>query len=49
MGYVCCEPRSFHTRDEKIKMLKDYNEALKKETQGVKERIKELEKTTFKS
>ncbi len=36
--------RSFLTRQEKIEMLKEYKEVLDKETQGVSEKIKELEK-----
>ena len=39
-----CEPRSFFTREEKIDMLKEYKDSLEKETQGVAEKIKELEK-----
>jgi hypothetical protein len=35
--------RSFLTREEKISMLKEYKEELEKETQGITERIKELE------
>ncbi|MEK6937080.1 MAG: hypothetical protein AABW58_03345 [Nanoarchaeota archaeon] len=41
----CCEERSFLTRDEKIEMLKEYKESLEKETQGVSERIKDLERS----
>lgn len=36
--------RSFLTRQEKIEMLKEYKEALDNESQGVAEKIKELEK-----
>lgn len=36
--------RSFLTRQEKIEMLKEYKEVLDKESQGVSEKIKELEK-----
>lgn len=39
-----CEPRRFLTKEEKIEMLKEYHEQLEKEAQGVKERIKELQK-----
>ena len=39
-----CEPRNFRTKEEKVEMLKDYQQTLEKETQGVKERIKELER-----
>jgi len=42
--HSCCESRSFLTREEKIEMLKEYKENLEKETQGVTERIKELER-----
>ncbi len=38
------EMRSFLTREEKIDLLKEYKENLEKETKGVAERIKELEK-----
>ena len=49
MGYSCCgvsvqKARSFLTKDERISMLKDYKADLDKESQGVVERIKELEK-----
>ena len=36
--------RSFLTKDEKIEMLQEYKERLDKESKGVAERIKELEK-----
>ena len=36
--------RGFLTREEKVEMLKEYQETLEKEAQGVTERIKELEK-----
>ena len=36
--------RGFITKEEKIEMLKEYQESLEKEAQGVKERIKALEK-----
>ena len=36
--------RGFLTKEERIEMLKEYKENLEKETQGVSERIKELEK-----
>jgi prefoldin subunit 5 len=36
--------RSFLTKDEKLEILKEYKERLEKEAEGVKERIKELEK-----
>ncbi len=49
MGYSCCgvsvqKARSFLTKEERISMLKDYKSDLDKESQGVTERIKELEK-----
>ena len=42
----CCGPhhRSFMTSGEKQKMLEEYKEQLKKELEGVKERIDELSK-----
>ena len=36
--------RSFFTKEEKVEMLKEYQEALEKEAKGVAERIKELKK-----
>ena len=36
--------RGFLTKEEKIEMLKEYQEDLENEAKGVKERIKELEK-----
>ncbi|VVB70539.1 Uncharacterised protein [uncultured archaeon] len=36
--------RSFYTKEEKIKFLKDYKSSLESEAKGVGERIKELEK-----
>ncbi|MBL7160673.1 MAG: DUF5320 domain-containing protein [Candidatus Aenigmarchaeota archaeon] len=39
-----CGSRGFLTKEEKIGMLKEYQEYLEKEAQGVKERIKELQK-----
>ena len=47
MGYECnCGPssRGFLTKEEKIDMLKEYQGSLEKEAQGVKERIRELER-----
>ena len=41
---VGTDNRSFFTKEEKIEMLKEYKDALEKETKGVSERIKELEK-----
>jgi hypothetical protein len=48
MGYGCCGTgmRSFLTKDEKIEMLKEYEEGLEKELKGVRERLKELEKAS---
>lgn len=48
MGYGCCgtgfqKPRSFLTKEERIALLKEYKDELEKESQGVVERIKELE------
>ena len=44
-SYGCnCGPRRYLSKDEKIEMLKDYKESLEKETKGVSERIKELER-----
>ena len=46
-GYSCCSTssgRSFLTKEEKVEMLKEYQENLEKELQGVKERVKELSK-----
>jgi hypothetical protein len=49
MGYGCCgvsqqTARSFLTKKERATLLKEYKEDLDKESQGVAERIKELEK-----
>ena len=49
MGYSCCgvsvqNARSFLTKQERISLLKEYKEDLDKESQGVAEKIKELEK-----
>ena len=44
MGCDCEAPRSFPTKEEKVKYLKEYKESLEKEAQGVSERIKEIEK-----
>lgn len=47
MGYGCCgssyDGRNFLTREEKIQLLREYHQDLKREVQGVEERIKELE------
>ena len=47
MGYGCCGSsyggRNFLTREEKIQLLREYHQDLKREVQGVEERIKELE------
>ncbi|HKU82587.1 MAG TPA: hypothetical protein VJP58_00970 [Candidatus Nitrosocosmicus sp.] len=47
MGYGCYGSsytrRSFLTKEEKIQLLKEYHQDLKREVQGVEERIKELE------
>lgn len=42
--YGCCSHRSFLTKEEKLEMLKDYKQYLDKESKGVSERIKEIEK-----
>lgn len=44
----CCGTgyRNYLTKDEKIEMLKEYKEQLDKESRGVAERIKELEKAS---
>jgi len=49
MGYSCCgtsaqTTRSFLTKEERISLLKEYKEDLDKESQGVTEKIKDLEK-----
>jgi len=49
MGYSCCGTsqqtvRSFLTKQERVTLLKEYKEDLDKESQGVGEKIKELEK-----
>ena len=36
--------RNLLTKDEKLEILKEYKENLEREAQGVKEKIKELEK-----
>jgi len=45
-GPSSCAPkgRSFLTKEEKIEMLKEYQEAITKEAKGIAERISELEK-----
>ena len=46
----CCGPsgvsrsRGFLTNEEKVEMLNEYKESLEKETKGVLEKIKELER-----
>ncbi len=48
MGYSCCgsvqKARSFLTKQERVTLLKEYKEDLDKESQGVAEKIKDLEK-----
>ena len=44
VSYGSCGARSFLTREEKVEMLKEYQQSLESEVQGVRERIKELEK-----
>jgi hypothetical protein len=43
-SYGSCGSRSFLTREEKIEMLKEYQQSLELEAKGVKERIEQLEK-----
>ncbi|VFJ13389.1 DUF5320 domain-containing protein [Candidatus Nitrosocosmicus franklandus] len=47
MSYSHCSSSytlgSFLTREEKIQLLKEYHQDLKKELQGIEEKIKELE------
>ncbi len=48
MGYGCYgwgfhRARSFLTKEERIALLKEYQDELEKEKQGIAERIKELE------
>lgn len=40
--YVSSDSRRFFTKEEKVKMLQQYKEALEKEAKGVAERIEEL-------
>ena len=51
-GEMCCgahsgrgfqRARSFLTKEERIELLKEYKQDLERESQGVAERIKELE------
>jgi len=48
MGYSCCgsaqKTRSFLTKEERVSLLKEYKEDLDKESQGVGEKIADLEK-----
>jgi len=49
LGYSCCgvseqKTRSFLTKEERITLLKEYKDDLDKESQGVSEKIKDLEK-----
>ena len=43
-GYAYGTPRNYFSKEEKIEMLKEYQQSLEKEAKGVKERIQELEK-----
>ena len=43
-GGNSCTPRNFLTKEEKIEMLKEYQESLEKEAQAVSERIDELKR-----
>lgn len=44
MNCGCGMERNFLTKEEKTQLLKDYREYLEKESKGVAEKIKELEK-----
>ncbi len=44
MCYGNCGERNFLTREEKIEMLNEYKDYLDKESKGVTERIRDLEK-----
>ncbi len=48
MGMDCCggscTPRNFMTKQEKVEMLKEYQDGLEKEIQAVKERVADLKK-----
>ena len=54
MGYDCncncssgyTRPRNYLTKEERIELLKEYQDSLEKEAQGVRERIKTLEKAS---
>ena len=46
VGGYSYKGRNFLTKDEKVQLLKEYNQDLEREAQGVKEKIKELESTT---
>jgi hypothetical protein len=45
IGGYSYKGRSFLTKEEKVQLLKEYNQELEREAQGVKEKIKELEAT----
>ena len=38
--------KNFLTKEEKVQLLKEYNQELEREAQGVKEKIKDLEAAT---
>ena len=40
----CGYNRNFLTKEEKVEMLREYKEHLDKESKGISERIKEIEK-----
>jgi len=43
--WKCCSPmRRFLTVDEEIERLKEYEEELKKEIEGIRRRVQELKK-----
>ena len=43
VGVIIIKVEVFLTKEEKIDILKEYQKDLQKETQGISERIKELE------
>lgn len=51
MGSNCCSTsacggsRNFLTKDERVEMLKEYQESLELELKGVKEKIEDLKKS----
>ena len=45
-GSCCSSSRGFLTKVEKLEMLQDYKKQLDRESQGVAERIKEIQKAS---